>query len=210
LNGPLCTRESCKSLHLTGMRYNKGQMYSVRILSLRRRRMNMFFPLLFMMIILFLSGCGATISGTIRPPAVQQAAGAFLAGASKVDVEPPPGYPMGGHSIAGQISRGQWLRLFSRSIFLEDRAGTRTAFVAADLWSIPAGLADRVAGLNSRGPAECTVGRAWLILAATHTHQSPGNLSSSPKHNTFTSPGSGFGRQCYTVAGLRDTGRQGE
>jgi neutral ceramidase len=150
-----------------------------------------FFPLL-MVIILFLSGCGATISGTIRPPAVQQAAGTFLAGASKVDITPPPGYPMGGHSIAGQISRGHWLRLFTRSIFLEDMAGTRIVFVAADLWSIPAGLADRVADLNSRGPAECTVGRAGLILAATHTHQSPGNFSSSPMFNAFASPVHGF------------------
>ena len=99
---------------------------------------------------------------------------------------------MGGHSIAGQISRGHWLRLFARSIFLEDQAGTRAVLVSADLWSIPAGLTDRIADLNSQGPAECTVGRAGLILAATHTHQSPANFSSSPMYNAFASPVSGF------------------
>jgi neutral ceramidase len=155
-------------------------------------RMHIYFPHFIIVIILFLSGCGATISGTIKPPAVQRASGTFLAGASKMDITPPPGYPMGGHSIAGQISRGHWLRLFTRSIFLEDMTGTRIVFVAADLWSIPAGLADRVADLNSRGPAECTVGRAGLILAATHTHQSPGNFSSSPMYNEFASPVPGF------------------
>jgi neutral ceramidase len=166
-------------------------------------RMHIYFYRFIIVIMLFLSGCGATISGTIKPPAVEQASGTFLAGASKVDITPPPGYPMGGHSIAGQISRGHWLRLFTRSIFLEDTAGTRIVLIAADLWSIPAGLADRVADLNSRGPVECTVGRAGLILAATHTHQSPGNFSSSPMYNEFASPVPGFDPDLFAFLAAR-------
>ncbi|RPI36137.1 MAG: hypothetical protein EHM54_06470 [Nitrospiraceae bacterium] len=161
-----------------------------------------FFPL-FAVLMLLASGCGATISGTIRPPSDERATGSFLAGASKVDITPPPGYPMGGHSIAGQIGRGHWVRLSARSIFLEDQTGKRAVLISADLWSIPAGLSDRVAELNSRGPAECTVGRAGLVLAATHTHQSPANFSSSPMYNAFASRISGFDPDLLEFLALR-------
>lgn len=147
--------------------------------------------LLLIYITLLLSGC-VTIQGTINRPNLSPDISPLYAGSAKKDITPPPGYGMGGHSVAGKISRGQWLRLYSRSILLE-KNGTPLALVSADLWSIPAGLADRIVEtLNRDTESKCKIGRENLILAATHTHQSPGNYSSSFLYNAFASPKDGF------------------
>ncbi len=141
---------------------------------------------------LALTGC-AHISGHLEPArAPEHPAGHFQAGASRVDITPLPGYPMGGHSLAGRISRGTWTRLYARSLYFEDGAGQGLALVSCDLWSIPAGLADRVVELVQRAPGARHLGRDQLVLAATHTHQSPGNYSSSSFYNEFASRLAGF------------------
>ena len=93
----------------------------------------------------------------------------FHAGAAKVDITPPPGYPMGGFSIVGKFSRGFWTRLYAKSIYLEND-GIGIALVVCDLWSMPAGLADKVAELISKEPRYRCLSREQIILAATHTH----------------------------------------
>ena len=111
---------------------------------------------------------------------------------------------MGGHSLEGQTARGYWTRLYANAIYLEDPDGRRLALVSCDLWSMPAGLADRVAELvasDRRGeqrPADRIVlTRDQLLLAATHTHQSPGNYSTASSYNTFGSPHPGFDRRLF-------------
>jgi neutral ceramidase len=148
------------------------------------------------------AGC-ATISGTLPAPEPPAGSGAFGAGAAKVDITPPPGFPMGGHSMAGEVSRGYWSRLYARAIYLEDAFGGRIALVSADLWSIPGALADRVAELVGSTAARCGIQREVLILAATHTHQSPGNFSSSPAYNALASPESGFDRALFEFLASR-------
>ena len=162
------------------------------------RRSSVYFYIALMPLLIILAGC-ATISGTISAPIQPdpEEMGNLWAGAAERDITPPPGYPMGGHSIAGRISRGYWLRLYARSIFLQDPFGKRLALVSVDLWSMPAGLGDRVADMLSDDPdpsvrKKCSLGRDGLIIAATHTHQSPGNFSSSPMYNMFASPEPGF------------------
>ena len=104
-------------------------------------------------------GC-ASIRGKLPLAAAPQPTGVFQAGAAKTDLTPMPGYPMGGHSIAGSIARGFWTRLWARAIYLEDAAGKSLALVSCDLWSMPAGLADRVAELVAADPVE--IGRAHV------------------------------------------------
>lgn len=103
-----------------------------------------------------------------------------------------PGYPLGGHGLTAHTSQGSWLRLYSRAIYLQDGNNQRLALVSADLWSVPAGLGDRVAELVVKGDKKCFVKREQIVLAATHTHQSPGNFSSSKLYNNFASPVPGF------------------
>jgi neutral ceramidase len=123
----------------------------------------------------------------VPPPA---ATAHFTAGRAVADITPPPGIPMGGHSIAGQVARGTWTRLHARAFFFRDSAGRSAAFVSCELFAIPAGLraavAQRVAQQGvSLAPEE-------LVLAATHTHHGPGNYLSSAVYNGFASPWAGF------------------
>ncbi len=130
----------------------------------------------------------------------------FQAGAARVDITPVPGFPMGGHSVAGQIARGVWNRLDARAIYLEDAQGHSLALVACDLWSLPAGLADRVAELVAADPAGARLGRDQIVLAATHTHQSPGNFSSCALYNDFASVKRGFDRRLFEFLAHRIAG----
>ena len=127
-------------------------------------------------------------------------------GASRVDITPIPGIPLGGYSMAGKVSRGFWTRLYARSIYLEDSAGSSLAMVMTELMIMPAGLVDRVVellhqqtiGLASAVGAPLTqIGRENLLMAATETHQSPGNFFSSQLYNSFSSPQEGFDPELF-------------
>jgi neutral ceramidase len=95
---------------------------------------------------------------------------------------------MGGYSVDGKVARGHWMRLYARAFFFRDVTGRQLALVSCDLFAIPRGLHAKVA--NSLAPKG--VGPDELILAATHTHQSPGNYMSSRLYNGFASPLPGF------------------
>jgi hypothetical protein len=151
------------------------------------------------------AGC-ATIKARLPAPVPPPATGAFQAGATRVDITPVPGFPMGGHSVGGQIARGVWNPLAARAIFLEDPQGHSLMLVACDLWSLPAGLADRVAELVAADPAGSHIGRNQIVLAATHTHQSPGNFSSCALYNEFGSVKSGFGLELFNFLASRLAG----
>lgn len=149
------------------------------------------------------SGC-ANISGSLPDALPTPSRDELRAGSAKLDITPPPGFPMGGHSIAGQISRGYWVRLQVRSIFLESPNGEKIALVSADLWSFPAGLGDRIAEIISNsGSPRCQLRRDQLVLAATHTHQSPGNFSSSSLYNFFASKEPGFDLELFEFLARR-------
>lgn len=136
-------------------------------------------------------GC-ASVSGRLVPATPLPGSGSFQGGAASVDITPIPGFAMAGHGSIGKIGRGVWTRLFARAVYLEDRNGNAVVLVVADLWSIPAGLADRVAQLLSEKPATRHLSRDRLLLAATHTHHGPGNYSTSPAYNAFASRTAGF------------------
>src|SRR5690242_19185025 len=116
---------------------------------------------------------------TPPPPA---ASGRFVAGAARIDITPPPGIPLGGHSIGGKISRGYWTRLSARAFYFRDESGQSLALVSCDLFAIPAGLHARVAYLLAT-EKHISLPPANLILAATHTHHGPGNYMSSAVYN---------------------------
>lgn len=147
-------------------------------------------------VVAWLTGCAA-ISGTLPAPAPPVSSGTFQAGAAKVDLTPMPGYPMGGFSAGGKIARGVWTRLHARAVAFEDADGNAVALAACDLWGIPGGLADRVAELVATTYGAPRLGREQIVVAATHTHHSPGNFASSPLYNIFTSPLAGFDRDLF-------------
>ncbi len=72
--------------------------------------------------LVFFTGCHR-ICGTFPEVRAASPSGKFQAGAAKNDITPMPGFPMGGFSLAGKVSRGYWTRLYARAIYLEDEGG---------------------------------------------------------------------------------------
>ena len=152
-----------------------------------------------------------------------------IAGAARVDITPPPGYPTGGDSLAGGVARGYWTRLNARAFYFEKENGHRLVLVSAELFAIPEALHAKVAqllngdweavekagaeaNLGASNPAELnlTVGNGplplspdELIISATHTHQGPGNYLSSKVYNSFASMYSGFDRGLFDFLASR-------
>src|SRR5262245_21955216 len=154
------------------------------------------------LVIVMVSGC-ARIAGQLPVPQPQRPSGAFRAGVARVDITPAPGFPLGGHSKAGRIARGYWTRLFARAFVLEDASGNTVVLVSCDLWSVPAGLVDRVAEILSTREETRHLDRDQLILSATHTHHSPGNFSTSAFYNSFASPSVGFDARLFEFLAQR-------
>ena len=136
-------------------------------------------------------GC-ATLEGTLPRAAMLEPSGQVLAGAAEVDITPPPGWPMGGHSIEGQDARGMWTRLWARSVVLVGPQGQSLALCITDLWGMPNGLADRVAELVATEYEQPQLSRASIVVAATHTHHGPANLATSKMFSRFVGPRPGF------------------
>jgi neutral ceramidase len=131
------------------------------------------------------------------------AASGLRAGAARVDLTPIPGVPLGGFSIAAKVSRGFWTRLWARALYLEAPDGTALALVATELMIVPEGLADQVVALLHEDGATRHIGRENLMLAATETHQSPGNFFTSSFYNDFSSPRTGFDRELFDFLARR-------
>ena len=110
---------------------------------------------------------------------------------------------MGGHSIAGQVGRGYWSRLYARAVYFEDQEGEGIVLVACDLWSISGGLSDCVAQYVRATRQGRHMGRAQIMISATHTHQGPGNFSSTAFYNGFASCASGFDEDLFNFLATR-------
>jgi neutral ceramidase len=165
--------------------------------------------IVYALLIVLLTSC-ASISGSLPNPEPPVPPRHFQVGAAKVDLTPMPGYPMGGMAAAGQLSRGVWTRLYARAVAFEDAEGNSMAMVSCDLWAMPAGLADRVAELVASDYEAPRLGREQIVIAATHTHHSPGNYSSSPLYNTMASPEPGFDRDLFDFLSHQIAGAIGE
>ena len=142
---------------------------------------------------LFLAGCLPKGEPLVVPAyrvAAAPCAGQFVAGVGRVDMTPPPGYPTGGHGPSGALGRGHWMRLYARAFDFEDPACRRLVLVSLESFAVPKVLFEEVASrIAIHGNS-----RDELILAATHTHQGPGNYMAAETYNAFGSSYSGFSK----------------
>lgn len=128
-------------------------------------------------------------------PAPKPFVDTFRAGVSRVDITPPPGFPTGGHGPSGGMARGAWTRMYARAFVFADEKGNVAVFVSSDLFAIPGGLTAKVArevGLVEWKKRGITIPPEAITLAATHTHQSPGNFMTAAAYNEGGSKHSGF------------------
>ncbi len=117
-----------------------------------------------------------------------------VAGAAKVDITPPAGFPTGGHGPAGAMSRGYSSRLYARAFFFADSAGSPLVLVSCDFFAVPGGLTAMVGRRVSQKELErgVLIPPEAIIISATHTHQGPGNFLTSVSYNQFGSKYPGF------------------
>jgi neutral ceramidase len=114
----------------------------------------------------------------------------FRAGASEVDITPPPGFPMGGSGPAGRFGRGYWTRLMARAFFFRDTEGRPLVLVSCDLAAVSAGLQREVGWRLHQKHLDLTPEN--LVLSATHVHQGPGNFMTYNLYNKQGSPAAGW------------------
>jgi neutral ceramidase len=151
----------------------------------------------------------ARIQGTLPAPRASdgptEGSDGLRAGAAEVDITPPPGYPMAGHSLEGRISMGVWTRLMARAIYVEDAEGRPLVLLAADLWGIPGGLADAVAARLGEHEATAHIGREHLVIGATHTHHGPAGFATARAYAAYVGPERGFDRGLFEFLAERMT-----
>jgi neutral ceramidase len=144
---------------------------------------------------LVMFGCSLKLKIPKYTVPTPQRSARFVVGRARVEITPPPGYPMGGHSIAGKVARGYWTRLYAQAFYFQDARGGNLALVSCDLFAVPAGLRAEVARLAAKNGVPLLPDA--LILAATHTHHGPGNYMTSELYNGFSSPWSGFDKELF-------------
>jgi neutral ceramidase len=162
---------------------------------------------------------------TLAPPPPTPSPSQFIAGAAKVDITPPPGFPLAGHSISAGVARGYWTKLYARAFYFRDTDGRVLALVSCELYGVPAGLRSEVLRRLNVGWGKDTNGKykehvlpevylppESLILAATHTHHGPGGYMTSAVYNGFGAALPGFDPVIYETYAERitDAVRQAE
>ena len=156
--------------------------------------------------LLVLSGCLKIITnvpqGSTTMPSIEHD---FSAGAARVDITPPLGQPQAGFgSDIGQLSRGWWTKVWATSNFIQDKNGRFLFITNCDLWAFPIGLGDYVLEkLHAFDIEELKIAREQILFTATHTHNAPGNYSSSIGYNLGSSTKEGFDRKLFKFMGDR-------
>lgn len=135
-----------------------------------------------------LSACATTKKIAVEQPAhnILAATGVVEAGATTVDITPPPGMPMGGYSVMANKGEGFRTRLKARVVYLNDGKGRSMALVQTDLTagSLLAQhmIAARVAEKTGLNPAD-------IAMTASHSHSAPVNYFDNDFYNKHTSSG---------------------
>lgn len=148
---------------------------------------------IFLGLTLTLSNC-VRVEGTTAPaqPATEAPSGTWKVGAAVVDITPPVGYGMAGHAIEARTSLGVWTRLRGQAIVVEDRDGTPVVLISTDLWAVPSALPDAITQRLQTEHGMAALGRAQVIVAATHTHHGPGHFHTAPGYSDHAGSEPGF------------------
>ncbi|MCX8124203.1 MAG: neutral/alkaline non-lysosomal ceramidase N-terminal domain-containing protein [Spirochaetes bacterium] len=117
----------------------------------------------------------------------------LLAGASKVDITPPPGMPLAGYSSNAHFAQGFRTRLYARVIYLKS-GNNAIALIQCDLLSGSSLVQKKIAQLVSK---TTDLSYEGIMMAGTHTHSGPGNYFESNFYNRFASNAAGFDHEYF-------------
>ncbi len=94
----------------------------------------------------------------------------WLAGVARVEITPEEPLWMGGFASRDRPSEGVLLPLWAKALALQDSDGNRGVLVTSDLLGFPKAVSDNI---RDRIEADYGLGRARVILSASHTHGGP-------------------------------------
>jgi len=113
----------------------------------------------------------------------------MLAGASIIDITPPPGMPQAGFAMFSTIGYGVRTKLNARTLYIKPRKGKPVALVQCDLLSGSSILHHKAAELAA---GKTDVDCAAIVIAGTHTHSGPGNYFGNKVYNDGASNKAGL------------------
>jgi hypothetical protein len=134
---------------------------------------------------------------------VKDVPGGLRIGASEKELTPLPGYPLAGFGGEAKVGLGIWSHLYAHAVCLQDESGDFFILVSCDLWTIPAGLADKACEIAASSEAYRKISRDRVIISATHTHASQGNYTSTRAYNILAAPGVGFDKSLFQAMAKR-------
>ncbi len=166
-----------------------------------------------------MSGCSSLITHAFQPRGrtitvpsyavsrTRTSAAHTIAGAARIDITPPPGYPTGGHGPAGAMARGYWTRLYARAFFFADSTASPVVLVSCDFFAVPGGLTATVRRRVSTEWAKrgVSIPPEAIIITATHTHHGPGNYLTAGVYNQYGSRYAGFDKRLFDFLSARIT-----
>jgi len=116
--------------------------------------------------------------------------GYLCAGASVVDITPPPGLPFMGWSVIGEgPAKGVRVRLTGKAIYMEDAQGEKILILATDLCAGSLIVHHLTA---ARLAKQIGIGLDAIMMTGTHTHSGPGHYYASGFYNLFGTNKMGF------------------
>ncbi|EQA34772.1 neutral/alkaline nonlysosomal ceramidase [Leptospira inadai serovar Lyme str. 10] len=142
-------------------------------------------------IALLLLACGSTAHYkiTYKKPEASSKTKGLVAGASKIDLTPPPGMPLAGYSMLAETEKGFRTRIYARVFYIKKDANDPIVLIQSDLLSgsllIHHLLAERLA-------AATDISFGGIVFAGTHTHSAPANFYDNNFYNEFASNKPGF------------------
>ena len=131
----------------------------------------------------------STVRVTLRKPLPSNEVNHLMAGVGSVDITPPAGIPLNGHSTWSNVSRGVRTHLYARAFYLRAPKSEPIVIVQLDLLTGESMLHHRVAEIIAE---KTDIPAHRLNLSATHTHAGPGQFHSSNTFNASASNRSGF------------------
>lgn len=119
----------------------------------------------------------------------------FKYGYHKLDITPLPLFHTSGYGIESKQSLGCWTKLYAHSIYIATN-DTQCVLVSIDFWSVSSGLLNKVIDIL-HNKYNIGIYEHEIVISATHTHASPGNIASNNFFNHFASNTHGFDNEYF-------------
>ena len=146
----------------------------------------------FALVTFLLAAGGAPLVAAPAPSSTKAASPSpWKAGVAAVDITPEGPVWLAGYGARTKPSEGVAQRIFAKALALEDAAGGQLVLVTLDLIGVPRAVRE---GVEKAAAERHGLGRASLLLNASHTHSGPAPYAYGVPREEFARKGEEYGR----------------